>query len=61
MPLGTRVRLQVTYKGDVFEAFGRVVNTESGVGVGIMFTRIEERHQSILEKWVAELRNREHR
>ena len=60
-PPGTRVRLQITYKGDVFEALGQVANTGAGVGLGIRFTRIEERHQSVLEKWISELRKRERR
>jgi hypothetical protein len=60
-PAGTRVRLQITYKGDVFEAFGRVANAGPSEGLGIVFTKIEERHQSILEKWIVELRIRKHR
>lgn len=55
---GTRVRVKMTHKGEVFEAFGRVVNTRTDIGLGVSFTKIEERHQLILEKWIAELRRR---
>lgn len=55
---GVRVRLQITHNGEVFEAFGRVVNTQANSGLGVFFTKVEERHQLILEKWIAELRKR---
>lgn len=54
----TRVRVQMTHKGEVFEAFGRVANTRADSGLGIFFTKVEDRHQLTLEKCIAELRSR---
>ena len=55
---GTRVRVQMTHKGEVFEAFGRIAHTRPNSGLGVFFTKVEERHQLILEKWITELRSR---
>jgi len=57
-PIGARVRLQITYMREVFEAVGRVVHTRPLKGVGIAFTKVEHRHQLVLEKWLTELRRR---
>ena len=55
--IGTRVRVQIFRNGDTFEAQGRVTDVRSLMGLGIAFTKVEERHQLVLDKWVAELRN----
>src|ERR1700741_5295710 len=55
---GVRVRLQISHNGEVFEAFARAVNTPPSSGLGVFFTKVEERHQVILEEWIAELRRR---
>lgn len=55
---GTKVRVQIAHKGEVFEALGRVANAGPNNGLGIMFIRVEEPHQVRLEKWIAELRGR---
>lgn len=57
MSTGARVRVQIMHKGEVFEAFARVVNTRSNSGLGVFFTNIEEHHQVILGQWVAGLRS----
>ena len=54
---GTRVRMRIAYRGAVFAALGRVANVRTNVGVGVVFTQIEQKDQLILEKWVAELRD----
>ena len=53
---GARVRVQMVHKGEVFEAFARIANTRPNSELGVFFTKVEEHHQSILEKWIAELR-----
>jgi PilZ domain len=53
---GTRVRIRIVHKGETFAALGRVANVRPNSGMGIVFTGIEEDAQTILEKWVAELR-----
>lgn len=56
-PTGTRVRIQIIYKGEVFEAFGHVANARKDVGTGIAFTKVEPQHQLIIDAWIAALRN----
>ena len=58
---GVRVRLQMTYMREVFEAVGRVVHSRPVKGVGISFTKVEHHHQLVLEKWLTELRSRKFR
>lgn len=57
LPKGTRVRLRVTHKGEVFNATGQVANVRLTSGVGIVFTKVEERDQLVLEKWITEPRD----
>lgn len=55
---GTRVRIHIVHNGESFEALGRVVHVRSITGVGIVFTRVEDRCQFILDKWIAVLRDK---
>jgi hypothetical protein len=57
LPIGTTVWLRITHRGTRFEAFGRVANARAKEGIGIVFTKVGEKEQSILEKWIAELRD----
>jgi len=57
-PVGTKVRVQIFHNGEAFEAQGRVVNVQPFGAAGIVFTNVSERHQQVLDKWVAELRNK---
>ena len=57
MPVGARARIQIAYKGEVFQAFGQVVYVRKGGGAGIAFTKIEPGSQLVLDEWIAELRN----
>jgi hypothetical protein len=54
--VGTMVWLKITNQGGSFEARGRVANIRPQTGIGIVFTHVEEKHQLLLEKWIAELR-----
>ena len=56
-PNGTRVRVQIIHKGEIFEAFGHVANCRQDGSTGIAFTKVEPRHQSVLDGWIAQLRN----
>lgn len=55
---GTAVWLKITHQGANFEAFGRIASVRPNTGIGIVFTKVEEREQSVLEKWIAELRGK---
>ena len=55
-PAETKVRMRIAHRSENFEALGRVTYSRSNVGMGILFTRIEPHDQSVLDKWIAELR-----
>jgi hypothetical protein len=53
---GTRVRVGITYEGATFGAIGRIAYSTSDGGMGIVFVQIEQGDQTLLEKWISELR-----
>src|SRR6266436_1991552 len=53
---GTRVRIRITHGGGNFVARGRVIYATADGERGIAFTRVEQNHQIILEKWISEQR-----
>jgi PilZ domain len=55
LPAGTKVRLKITYKGAAFTAAGRIANVR-GTSMGVVFTNVADKDQSVIEKWMAELR-----
>ena len=56
---GTRVRIRITHGGGNFVALGRVIYATADGDMGIAFTRVEQKDQIILEKWISE--RREHK
>ena len=52
LPLGTTVWLKITHQGAIFKATGRVANVRPTIGMGIVFTKVEEKDQLVLEKWI---------
>ena len=57
LPVGTTVWLRITHQNAHFEALGRVANVWSKTGIGIVFTKVEEKDQLVLEKWIGEIRD----
>lgn len=55
---GTRVRIRIAHGGANFVALGRVVHSKPGTEMGVVFTKIEQDSQLIIEKWLTELRAR---
>jgi hypothetical protein len=58
LPVGIKLRVRITSKGNTFSAFGKVAYATSDGDLGIVFTRTEPNDQLILEKWISELRDR---
>jgi hypothetical protein len=56
LPKGTRVRIRIVHGGANFRALGRVVYSQQKVGMGVAFTKIEPTQESVLENWIAGLR-----
>lgn len=55
LPVGTQVRLRVTYQNATFEALGRVAYSQPNLGAGVGFATIEPASQALLEKWLSDL------
>jgi PilZ domain len=58
LPPGTKVRIKISHRSENFEALGQVAFVKPDAGMGIFFTKIEPHDQLILDKWIAELRDR---
>jgi hypothetical protein len=61
-PLATnkKVRLRILHRGAIFVALGQVMNADRN-SMGVVFTKIEEKDQAVLEKWLAEVRDNHER
>jgi len=53
---GTKVRLRIIHRGAIFAALGQIVNARRN-SMGVVFTKIEQKDQAVLEKWLAEIRD----
>jgi hypothetical protein len=54
---GTKLRIRISHKGAAFAALGTVVHVQPGAGMGITFTRIGPNEQTLLDGWIAALRD----
>ena len=61
LPVGIRIRLRIMHMGASFVALGKVVYALPNAGIGVVFIEVEPKHQFLLEKWIAQLRDRERR
>ena len=57
LPTGTRVRVRLAHRGANFVALGTVVYAGANARMGVAFTKIEQKEQVVLEKWIDELRD----
>jgi PilZ domain-containing protein len=55
-PVGAEVKIRINKDNASFVAQGRVVYATGGMGMALMFTKIEPERLQVLEKWLAELR-----
>ena len=55
LPAGTKVRVRIIHRGAIFAAIGQIVNVR-GNSMGVVFTKIEQKDQLVLEKWLADAR-----
>jgi hypothetical protein len=54
-PVGTDIRVRISHAGITFTACGKVVFILPPMGMGVVFTGIEDNQLAILQKWLAEL------
>ena len=57
LPAGTKLRVRITSKGNTFSALGKVAYATANGDTGIVFARVGQNDQVILEKWINELRD----
>ena len=61
LPTGTVVRIRIAHRGAKFAALGTVVYAGPNAGMGVAFTKIEQKDQLVLESWIDELREEQER
>jgi hypothetical protein len=52
---GVKVRIAIVHAGAKVVAFGRVVSARTD-GMSIAFTKMEQRDEAVLERWLSDLR-----
>jgi hypothetical protein len=52
---GVKVQIKIVHAGAKVVISGRVVSVRAD-GMGIAFTKIEQRDQAVLEQWISDLR-----
>jgi hypothetical protein len=55
-PAGTKVRLRIIHRGAIFAVQGQVANVRRN-SMGVVFSKMEQKDQAVLEKWLAEARD----
>lgn len=55
-PAGTKVRLRIIHRGAIFAVQGQVANVRRN-SMGVVFGKMEQKDQAVLEKWLAEARD----
>lgn len=56
LPLGTPVRVQITYQEQTIDTMGRVIYSQSNMGMGVSFDEMKAEAEALLEKWFDEAR-----
>lgn len=56
LPLKARLRVTLSYKGQTVEALGAVRIVKLRIGMGVEFLDMEPAHQTILTRWIDQLR-----
>jgi PilZ domain-containing protein len=54
-PEGTEIQVRISHAGTTFTALGRVVFIFPNMGMGVVFTRVEDSQLAALQKWLSEL------
>jgi hypothetical protein len=54
-PEGSEIQVRISHAGTTFTALGRVVFIFPNMGMGVVFTRVEDNQLAALQKWLSEL------
>jgi PilZ domain len=55
LPEGTEIRVRISQASATFAALGRVVFIFPNMGMGVVFTRVEDDQLPVLQEWLSEL------
>ena len=56
-PIGSNVDINIVHNDEKFSARARVVYGRPMLGMGVVFTHVEPTYQSVLDTWIAQLRD----
>jgi len=54
-PMGAEIRIRISKGNQTFVAQAKVMYAAAGMGMGLMFTKIEPERQQVLQEWLREL------
>ena len=54
-PIGTEIRVRISHASATFTALGRVVFVFPNMGMGVVFTSVEDNQLAVLQEWLTKL------
>jgi PilZ domain-containing protein len=54
-PVGTEIQVRISHASTTFTALGRVVFVFPNMGMGVVFTSIEDNQLGVLQEWFSKL------
>jgi hypothetical protein len=54
-PEGTEIQVRISKGSTTFTASGRVVFVFPNMGMGVVFTSVEDKQRTVLQEWLSEL------
>jgi hypothetical protein len=58
-PQNSEIQIRIVHASGTFTALGRVVFVVSNMGMGVVFTMVEETQLAVLQEWIAKLTDNE--
>ena len=58
-PVSTEIRVKISHASTTFTTLGRVVFILPSMGMGVVFTSVEDNQLATLQKWLSELKGGE--
>jgi hypothetical protein len=54
-PEGTDIRVRISHASTTFTALGRIVFVFPNMGMGVVFTSVEDNQLAVLQEWLSKL------
>src|SRR5215469_213127 len=51
-PVGTDAKLRITKENEAFEAQGKIVSSQMGIGMGVAFVSAQPSQMRVFQKWI---------